>query len=73
MRRIGLVGISRATRATLLTENSVTGSNYGVKCNSVYCESRCRRSTLGGREAFDQGAGDVADGDVGFLDALGIA
>jgi hypothetical protein len=23
-------------------------------------------------ELFDQGAGDVADGDVGFLDALGV-
>ena len=24
-------------------------------------------------EAFDEGAGDVADGDMGFLDALGVA
>jgi len=30
------------------------------------------RASYGG-ELLDEGAGDVADGDVGFLDALGVA
>jgi len=52
--------------------------NYvaGLSSLILVCRNTCRMlslaSRLGLHELFDQGAADVADGDVGFLDALGV-